>query len=118
MGIIFEINREVERMRTREMKLYDHGVPPEDEPKVRALCRTATGYDLELLQGAIASAAPGIEQPIKDSLTTGIGYVELSKKEYIPVTKADFYAYQRKALAEFYRMLRLLGRWKDGIYNI
>ncbi len=113
MGIIFEINREVERMRAREMKLYDHGVPPEDEPKVRALCRTATGYDLDLLQHAIASAAPGIEQPIKDSLTTGIGYVELSKKEYIPTTKADFYAYQRKALAEFYDMLRLFGMWED-----
>lgn len=100
-------------MRTREMKLSDHGVPPEDEPKVRALCRTATGYDMDLLSHAIASAAPGIEQTIKDSLTTGIGYVELSKKEYIPVTKADFYAYQRKALAEFYRMLRLLGRWRE-----
>lgn len=100
-------------MRTREMKLYDHGVPPEDEPKVRALCRTAAGYDLDLLHHAIASAAPGIEKPVQDSLTTGIGYVELSKKEYIPVTKADFYGYQRKALAEFYHMLRLLGRWKE-----
>ena len=115
MGIIFEINREVERMRTRE-KPFNHiwySTWKEDEPKVRALCRTAAGYDLDLLHHAIASAAPGIEQPIKDSLTTGIGYVELSKKEYIPVTKADFYAYQRKALAEFYRMLRLLGRGKD-----
>lgn len=100
-------------MRTREMKLYDHGVPPEDEPKVRALCRTAAGYDLELLKHAIASAAPGIEKAIQDSLTTGKGYVELSKREYIPTTKADFYAYQRKAVAEFYHMLRLLGRWKE-----
>lgn len=62
MGIIFEINREVERMRTREMKLYDHGVPPEDEPKVRALCRTAAGYDLDLLQHAIASAVPPVSR--------------------------------------------------------
>lgn len=100
-------------MRTREMKLSDHGVPPEDEAILRKLCRTATGYNLDLLRHAIASAAPGIEQTIKDSLTTGIGYVELSKKEYIPATKADFYAYQRKALAEFYRMLRLLGRWRE-----
>lgn len=102
-------------MRTREMKLYDHDVPPEYEEKVRALCRTAAGYDLELLKHAITSAAPGIEKSIQDSLTTGTGYVELSKKEYIPVTKADFYGYQRKALAEFYRMLRLLGRWRDDI---
>ncbi len=100
-------------MRTREMKLSDHGVPPEDEAILRKMCRTATGYNLDLLRHAIASAAPGIEQTIKDSLTTGIGYVELSKKEYIPVSKADFYAYQRKTLAKFYRMLRLLGRWKD-----
>ena len=113
MGIIYEINREVERIRTREMKLYDHGVPPEDQPRLRKLCRTATGYNLDLLRHTIVSAAPGIEKPILDSLTTGIEYVELSKKEYIPVTKADFYAYQRKALAEFYQLLRLLGLWKE-----
>lgn len=100
-------------MRAREMKLYDHGVPSEDEEKVRAWCRTAKGYDLELLYNAVVSAAPGIEKPIYESLTTGIGYVELSKKDYIPVTKADFYAYQRKALAKFYRMLWLLGLWKE-----
>lgn len=100
-------------MRTREMKLSDHGVPPEDEPRLRKMCRTATGYNLDLLRHAIVSAAPGIEKPILDSLTTGKGYEALSKKEYIPATKADFYAYQRKALAEFYRMLRLLGLWKE-----
>lgn len=93
-------------MRMREMKLYDYGVPPEDEEKVRALCRTAVGYDIDLLHHAIASAAPGIEQPIKDSLTTGIGYVELSKKEYIPTTKADFYAYQRKTMEERVKNVR------------
>lgn len=102
-------------MRTREMKLYDHDVPPECEEKVRELCKEAEDYTLDLLIHAIKSAAPGIEKPIQDSLRTGIGYVELSKKEYIPATKADFYAYQRKALAEFYRMLRLFGRWRDDI---
>ena len=100
-------------MRTREMKLSDHGVPPEDEPRLRKMCRTATGYNLDLLRHAIVSAAPGIEKSILDSLTTGKGYETLSKKEYIPATKADFYAYQRKALAEFYRMLRLFGRWRE-----
>lgn len=99
-------------MRTRHMSLTDHGIPPEDKQKLYTYCRSHG----ELLRQAIASAAPGLEDQIYDSLTlTGNrkGYETLSKKEYIPATKADFYGYQRKALAEFYRMLRLLGMWED-----
>lgn len=59
------------------------------------------------------SAAPGLEQAVFTSLTEKIGYDAQMKKDYIPVTKADFYAYQRFAAAEFYHMLRLLGRWKE-----
>ena len=89
---------------------------PDDEERVRKRCLNRDPEDMKLLRQAITSAAPGIEQAIFDSLTLPKkqkGYETLSKKNYIPVTKADFYAYQRKALAEFYNMLRLLGMWED-----
>ena len=101
-------------MRTREKKLTDHGVFPGDEDKLRNRCLTADGYDRELLMDMCKSAAPGLEQQVFTSLTTRRnGYDTQMKKDYVPVTKADFYAYQREAMAEFYHMLRLLGRWED-----
>jgi len=101
-------------VRTREKKLTDHGVFLEDERRIREYCRKADGYDRELLMDICRSAAPGLEQQIYISLTVPrSGYEAQEKKGYIPATKADFYAYQRKAMAEFYHMLRLLGRWRE-----
>ena len=101
-------------MRTREKKLTDHGVFPGDEEKLRNRCLTADGYDRELLMDMCKSAAHGLEQQIYTSLTVlRSGYEAQEKKGYIPATKADFYAYQREAMAKFYHMLRLLGRWEE-----
>lgn len=101
-------------MRTRKKTLIDHGVSPEDENILRERCRGAIGYDKELLWQICCSAAPGIGKQIFDSLTqTRCGYDAQMRKDYIPATKADFYGYQRKVLAEFYRMLKLLGRWRE-----
>ncbi len=97
-------------MRTRHMTLTDHGIPPEDRQKLYTYCQSSECQ--WVLRQAVASAAPGLEKQVYDSLTRPgrwKGYETLSKKEYIPATKADFYGYRRKALAEFYRMLRLLG---------
>ncbi len=83
----------------------------EDIGRLKAYCKDPE-YK-ELLWHAIVSSAPGIEKYVYGSLTTGKGYDALSKKEYIPTTKADFYAYQRKAMAGFYRLLKILGIWQE-----
>ena len=101
-------------MRTRNKKLADHGVYPEDEVILRERCRRASGYDRELLYQICCAVAPGLGKYIFNSLTINrCGYDAQMRRDYIPATKADFYGYQRKALAEFYRILRLLGRWED-----
>lgn len=100
-------------MRTREMSLADHGVFPGDEEKLKRYCRKLTVEErLRLFQCAI-SAAPGLEIHVYDSLTTGDGYRTLERRgRKISAKEDDFYAYRRKALAEFYDWLRLTGRWK------
>lgn len=99
----------------REKKLADHGVFPEDEERIKKYClREADEDGRKLLMQVCRSEAPGLEQQVFDSLTVPRnGYDTQMHKGYIPVTKADFYAYQRKVMAEFYHMLRLLGRWKE-----
>lgn len=97
------------------MSLVDHGVYPEDEGRLRVYCRKEIGREerLRLFQCAI-SAAPGLEMEVYESITTGAGYrTQIKRGKQIPAKEDDFYAYQRKTLAEFYDWLRMTGRWKD-----
>lgn len=101
-------------MRTRDMSLSEHGVFPDDEKALKEYCKSNMSIEerLILFQCAI-SAAPGLEISVYDSLTTGDGYRTLERRgRKIPAKEDDFYAYRRKALAEFYDWLRLTGRWK------
>lgn len=100
-------------MRTREKKLTDFGVYPEDEERLRTYCRNLSiDEKLILIQRAI-SAAPGLELAIYESLTEGLGYRDLIKKgRQIPAKDTDFYAYRKKTLFYFYDWLRMTGRWK------
>lgn len=102
-------------MRTREKKLIDYeSFFPEEEERLRRRCITAEGYDRDLLFQICQCVAPGLGNYIFASLTIKRnGYDTQMRKVYIPATKADFYGYQRKVLDEFYRMLKLLGRWKE-----
>lgn len=101
-------------MRTREMKLIDHNVPSEDVQELKNRCINSEGYDRDLLFQICQCVAPGLGGYIFNSLTMRrCGYDMQTRKVYIPATKADFYGYQRKVLAEFYRMLKLLGRWRE-----
>lgn len=100
-------------MRTRD-KSYDYyGISPEDAKKLRNYCRNMDQEDkLRLFQCAI-SKAPGLELLIYESITEGIGYISLRRmRGGIPAKADDFYAYQRRTLADFYDWLRMTGRWK------
>lgn len=103
-------------MRTREMSLADHGVFPGDEEKIKLYCRKNMSIEerRELFRCCIG-AAPGIEMLIFESITNkSSGYRTLIKRGFqIPAKEDDFYAYQRKALFDFYDWLRMTGRWKD-----
>ena len=97
----------------RDMSLSDHGVFQDDEKALKEYCKSNMSMEerLILFQCAI-SAAPGLEISVYDSLTTGDGYRTLERRgRKIPAKEDDFYAYRRKALAEFYDWLRLTGRW-------
>lgn len=101
-------------MRTRYKSYSDYGISMDLQKKLIVKCRNLEQQDrLHLFQSAI-SAAPGLEIPIYESLTTGSGYrTMLNIGKQIPAKEDDFYAYRRKTLATFYDRLRLFGRWKD-----
>lgn len=98
-------------MRTREAKLSDYGVFPEDEKKLLRRCRESTREERQTLLGfCIKSAPEGLEVPVYESLVTGRSYDEIHKRDYIPAKKDDFYGYRRKAMGLFYDFLRVSGK--------
>ena len=103
-----------ERMRTRNMRFEDYGVFSGDEKKIKEYCQNISDPEdrLRLFQCAI-NAAPGLEMDIYESLITGKGYRTILKYRNIPAREDDFYAYKRKAMAEFYDWLRITGRWVE-----
>ena len=100
-------------MRTREMSLVDHGVFPGDEENLKKYCRNLSAEERLILFQCAISAAPGLEIAIYESLISGEGYRTLIRQgRQILIKEDDFYAYRRKAMAEFYDWLRITGRWK------
>ena len=83
-------------MRIREMKWRDYSLTSKRVHDLKEYCRDSNNISLVVRAAAFANLP--LSGAIVKSLTTGIGYVELSKREYIPITKADFYAYQRREL--------------------
>lgn len=98
-------------MRTRNKKMSDYGVPKEDEQKVWILCQKQEYSDI--LRNAVLSSVPhGLEEPIYDGLSKGQGYSTIGKSQEIYAKRDDFYAYKRRAAAEFYHFMRLMGKWR------
>ena len=95
-------------MRIREMGWKEYSLTSNRVHYLREYCRDSNNISMVVRAAAFANL------PLSGAI--GIGYVELSKREYIPITKADFYAYQRRAVAILDVLIRgkALGFWMDG----
>ncbi len=91
----------------RDTYIRDYYISKEDEKKVLARCRNARGYEQVKLLHACISANPDIAQFIFINLTTGIGFDNMCKKEWIPMQRKDFQGYRRLAVYNFYDWLRM-----------
>lgn len=90
-------------MRTREKQYRHYDISPERAQELLGLAKVKGNQ--ELLQKAVKSSCPWLSDYLIKSLMSGIGYEQMCKQIYIPATKADFYAYRRKALAAFNSLL-------------
>lgn len=95
-------------MRTREKKLVHYGI---GEKRGRELLMLAT---LEENRQAVCEAAeksnPSLAPYLAKSLRGKVGYDRIfGKMYYRPCTRADFYAYRRKTLAIFGKLMEKEG---------
>ena len=86
-------------IKTREKGYKDYGFEPGEEKRLIQYCRS-TEFDRnqELLISSISANAT-FANDIYYSIVKDISFDALNKIKYIPVSKNDFYAYRRKALA-------------------
>lgn len=68
-------------------------------------CREAQTETRMLVHYAAYSVNPSIAEELAYSIIKALSYDKLSALRYIPISRVDFYAYRRKTLAEFKRLL-------------
>ena len=98
-------------MKTRETGYDDYGFEEKEDKRLKAYCRSAEFEDHILLFHACLSANRQLAATLNYSLVNALSYEDIDKKCYIPISKGDFYGWQRKALAIFREMLILNGKW-------
>lgn len=88
-------------MRVREKNYTDYGMTKEEVAKVFEECKAAENR--EKLEACARRSCPGnnLAAAVIQSIQTKSSYEKLSKREYIPIGKKDFYAYRRKTIAAY-----------------
>lgn len=98
-------------MRKRNMSYANYGIDEEEEKRLKEYCKKADQIDQSYLLQSAYCANASIASDIFYSLTAGLSYDKLSAIRYIPMSRPDFYAYQRAALAQFKDFLIQIGKW-------
>lgn len=94
-------------MKIRDSYMRDYGLTPEQSKNIEGFCRSAQGYDQDLILQAAREVYPEIATYLFFSLTTGIGY---SRMGNVPINRNDFQAYRRKAIETYNRYMQLNGK--------
>lgn len=97
----------VDTMATRDTYLKDYGISHEDGKKIVEYCRTATGYDQQIILQAAQEVYPEIAPYLFLNLTTGLGYDRMG---ITMIQRKDFQGYRRKTIETYNRYMILNGK--------
>lgn len=95
------------KMSVRDTYLKDYGITDSDAKKIVSFCRSATGYDQQLILQAAQEVYPEIAPYLFLNLTTGLGYDRIGN---IPMQRKDFQGYRRKTIETYNRYIILNGK--------
>ena len=93
------------------MGFADYGMEPEEAKRLKKYCLSAEFDEHTLLFNSALSANKYLVSEIYYSIAKGLSYEDIDRVCYIPISKVDFYGYQRKTLYIFRDMLKLHGKW-------
>ena len=95
------------KMSVRDTYLKDYGITDSDAKTIVSFCRSATGYDQQLILQAAQEVYPEIAPYLFLNLTTGLGYDRMGN---IPMQRKDFQGYRRKTIETYNRYMMLNGK--------
>lgn len=103
-------------MRVRNTRLADYGFTRTDEANLRKFCRQLDSADETLLLECCMETNKSIGRDLFYTISAGISFDKLQYVKNIMIPRTDFYAYQRKCLAIFQKMLMERGKYpaKNG----
>lgn len=96
-----------DKMSVRDTYLKDYGITDSDAKKIVSFCRSAAGYDQQLILQAAQEVYPEIAPYLFLNLTTGLGYDRMGN---IPMQRKDFQGYRRKTIETYNRYMMLNGK--------
>lgn len=86
-------------MKTRNKSYKDYGFEDGEEKQLINFCKSPDFNAHFKLYVACRYAYEDLSEELLYSLRRGVSYDALEKAKHIPISKTDFYAYRRKALA-------------------
>lgn len=92
-------------MKTRNASYEDYGFLPGEKKSIKEISKKRDFRIFMAMTIAAHRANSGIAEDLIYSIVKGISYDKLSAVSYIPVIREDFYAYRRKCLFLFKRIL-------------
>ena len=100
-------------MSVREKSYEDYGVTPDEINLAIKFSRIKQIDNSKTVIETAYDVKAEIATDIYYSIIKGLSYDELSKKNYIPIPRGDFYAYRRKTIAMI--ALNLRDKEKDDV---
>lgn len=85
-------------MKTRNTSYRHYGITDDEVKEWIAKCRNADNEFKKLIMEAARESNETLAEQIVESLNKKLSYTQLSMKEYIPLSMADFYGYKRKTV--------------------
>ena len=98
-------------MKTRETGYDDYGFEKKEDKRLKAYCQSVEFDDQILLFHACLEANKQLAGTLYYSLVNNLSYEDIDQRKYVPISKGDFYGWQRKALNIFRNLLILSRKW-------
>ncbi len=91
-------------MRLRDKQLSDYGICKGRAGEIKRLCKSGI-IPRSVIEAVARQANFTYPEALVESFVIGRGFYRISKRRYQTVISDDFYAYQRRCLAIFHRLL-------------
>lgn len=98
--------------RTREKSYLDYGITDNEIKYIKEFCKNSNDNEKPIIKTALSELQPYIAPYVYYSLVDNLSYEDICAKNYLYISKGDFYGYRRKGMAAIKRWMILYNIWE------